>query len=80
MSNSSTRREKAGLSRLFSWLLCPALVLTIGMGYGMLPPAALLSLLGLPLLRAWELVDQGDDQFGPQAGRSSELEPDVDEA
>ena len=73
MNSSSSRREKAGASRLFSWLLCPALVLAIAMGLGLLPPAALWTLLGLPLLRAFEVIDQV--AFYPE-----DEEPSTDEA
>ncbi|MGJ7523695.1 hypothetical protein ACSFA0_24685 [Variovorax sp. LT1P1] len=79
MNSSSSRREKAGASRLFSWLLCPALVLAIAMGLGLLPPAALWTLLGLPLLRAFELVDQRDPVADNQGAGATGLEPDVDE-
>lgn len=79
MNSSSLRREKAGASRLFSWLLCPALVLAIGMGFGILPPAALWSLLGLPLFRAFELVDQRDSAADSHQAGATGLEPDVDE-
>ncbi|WP_435452905.1 hypothetical protein [Variovorax sp. LT1P1] len=49
------------------------------MGLGLLPPAALWTLLGLPLLRAFELVDQRDPVADNQGAGATGLEPDVDE-
>ena len=49
------------------------------MSLGMLPPAALWTLLGLPLLRAFELVDQRRAAEGKDGVGTAGLEPNVDE-
>ena len=71
-------RKSRGVPAFF-WLLCSALVLVIGMSLGMLPPAALWTLLGLPLLRAFELVDQRRAAEGKDGVGTAGLEPNVDE-